>query len=99
MSLLSQKLLAVEGIQAQPLMLKDDNELTKVFIKQVLKKNLFQYRSYWSRLIFTGKSRPPPEKTTAEILEFVSKEIGGISIIRSGQTLPSDMKVILNFSS
>lgn len=47
------------GGRAVPFALSDDNETTKEFNKEVLNKSSAQLKSYWSKLIFTGKGAPP----------------------------------------
>ena len=53
--------LLADGISISPINQTKENEIRKNFIENVLDKSAAQYRSYWSRLIFTGKGAPPKE--------------------------------------
>ncbi len=50
------------GQPAKPINQDAGNAIRDEFISKVLDKSQGQYRSYWSRLIFTGKGRPPQDE-------------------------------------
>lgn len=62
-----------DGSEVIPLNFSDGAPLTDAFNDKVLGKTQTQLKSYWSRLIFTGKGTPPQVISSVdEILELVS---------------------------
>lgn len=49
------------GTQAIPVDQNDGNPAREEFNSKVLEKSESQLKSYWSRLIFTGKGKPPTQ--------------------------------------
>jgi len=49
------------GKVSKPVNQDEGNAIRDEFITKVLDKSQNQYRAYWSRLIFTGKGRPPKD--------------------------------------
>ena len=64
----------IDNVIIMPLLSKDDS-LHKRFVKQILDKNIQQYRSYWARLVFTGRAAIPRKLSKKEIkLKLMEKK-------------------------
>ncbi len=85
------------GKQALPLDKSEGEALRVQFLDKVVKKSEQQMKSYWSRLIFTGKGVPPKILSSdAEIVETVSRNPDAIGYVDSSSVNDS-VKVILAF--
>ena len=70
---------------------------TEYFRQKVLKKSNSQFKSYWSKLAFTGKGTPATELDTAEdIIAAIKKDPKAIGFINSSD-VNSDVKVVLSY--
>ncbi len=75
----------------------NDNEVNDVFNKQALQKSSSQLKSYWSKLIFTGKAKPPTEAANPnEVLQMVSSNANAIGYIDSSLVNDS-VKVVATY--
>lgn len=59
------------GKLAVPLDLSQDSEARQTFLNKIVQRNESQLRAYWSRLIFTGRGKPP--KTVDDEYELVMR--------------------------
>ena len=48
-------------------LLSNDKDLHKKFVNNIIDKNIHQYRSYWARLVFTGRKAIPRRLNNEEI--------------------------------
>ena len=65
------------------------------FIKKVLNKNESQLKSYWSKLIFTGKGNPPePVGDDKSMLAWVASHEDGLGYV-DAEVVDDTVKVIL----
>ena len=65
------------------------------FSKSVLGKDVAAVKSYWQRLLFSGKETPPAElDSDREVMEFVAKSPGGIGYVSPGTDLGSGVKAL-----
>jgi ABC-type phosphate transport system substrate-binding protein len=70
---------------------------TEDFRQKALKKSNSQFRSYWSKLTFTGKGTPAKEfDSAAEVIEAVKKTPNSIGFINSKDVV-AEVKVIKNY--
>ncbi len=68
------------------------------FLAKVLDKTEQQLRAHWTRMIFTGKAKPPRNAQTAEeVLRYVSDTPGAIGYVES-EKLPSTVKVVFRIN-
>lgn len=74
------------------------NEATRnEFEKKVLNKSASQVKAYWSKLMFSGKGKPPKELASdKEVLAFVAANPGAIGYVAEG-SVDSTVKVIKTF--
>ena len=64
------------------------------FIKNMVKKSAAQFSSFWKKLIFTGKGKPPKAfATEAELVKYVSETADAIGYIDEA-TAHENVKVI-----
>lgn len=64
-------------------MLKDGG-IRKAFLKQYLNKSEAKWKTYWRRMVFTGRGLPPRSfDTEAELIEYVKKTKGSIGYVLS----------------
>lgn len=71
-----------------------DNNYKKEFYKNVLGKSIGQLRSYWARLIFTGKAQPPRQVESVEVLIRMMEDDASIISYVSSSKITRDMKVL-----
>lgn len=65
------------------------------FNAQVLQKNDGELKAYWSKLLFTGKGRPPEEiGDDAAVKAWVAKNPNGLGYV-DGKAVDSSVKVLL----
>jgi len=68
---------------------------TAEFTQKVTKKTLSQYKSYWSRIIFSGKAVPPKELANdAEVKAYVAGHIDAVGYV-DASAIDSSVKVLL----
>lgn len=64
------------------------------FEEKVLNKSASQVKAYWSKLIFSGKGKPPEELATdKDILAFVAANPGAIGYVAEA-SLDGSVKVV-----
>lgn len=60
----------------------DDENIQNDFFKAYIRKNSSQFKSYWKKMVFTGKGRMPKFlKSEQDVLEFVNAYPGAISFL------------------
>lgn len=85
------------GVTALPLNHKESSDSRKTFDKTVLGKSPSQIKSYWAKLVFTGKATPLKEVLSDdEIIKLVSINPSAIGYIDSSN-VTDEVKVILSF--
>jgi len=77
--------------------LTDDAPETGVFHQAALNKSNTQFKSYWSKLAFTGKGTPPTEvANSADMVNAVKSDTASIGFVDSS-AVTGDVKVIATF--
>jgi len=86
---------SISGADAMPLDHKNGDAEWQQFYDAVVGKNASQLRAYWSRLVFTGKGKPP--KALDDDVEVVSAIAADSSLIGyvDVNSVTSDVKVLL----
>ncbi|MEP7013288.1 MAG: hypothetical protein ABJC13_23460 [Acidobacteriota bacterium] len=65
------------------------------FSKSVLAKDVAAVKSYWQRLLFSGKETPPAElDSDREVMDFVAKSPGGLGYVAAGTDLGAGVKAL-----
>ncbi|MAR92369.1 MAG: phosphate ABC transporter substrate-binding protein [Pseudomonadota bacterium] len=84
----------INGVSLTPVDQSEGNPSRDVFYEKVIEKTPSQLNAYWSRLIFTGKAKPPKKYfDDAEVLETVMEEEDAIGYIDAAQ-VAEGVKVI-----
>lgn len=82
------------GGMAKPVNLPEGHRVRDEFYVKTSHKDVTQLKSYWARLIFTGKALPPKEMASeAEIKRYVASTVEGIGYI-SKESLDNTVKVV-----
>ncbi|MCP3963222.1 MAG: hypothetical protein GY719_35730 [bacterium] len=80
-------------VAVAPVDLGPRSEVRKSFTKGVHGKSIFAIKSYWQRMIFSGRDEPPQEKATeSEVLSHVRANAGGIGYVSSDASLGTGVK-------
>ncbi len=83
------------GQAVVPLDLTDSNKVRSEFSTSVLNKDLTAVKSYWQKMIFSGRATAPVELgSEAEVLDFVRKFPAAIGYVSDGATIPAGVKVV-----
>ncbi|MDF1642681.1 MAG: phosphate ABC transporter substrate-binding protein [Pseudomonadales bacterium] len=83
------------GNEAVPIEQAEGSSSRAEFHQSVIKKSSAQLKSYWSRIVFTGKGQPPKEvDSDAEVIDLVSQNPSMIGYIDSSAANDS-VKVVL----
>ncbi len=85
------------GDAAMPLNHKDNVDIRVAFDKEMAGKSPSQMKSYWAKLVFTGKEVPFKQvENDAEMIELVSKNESVIGYVDES-AVTGDVKVVLKF--
>ncbi len=83
------------GRSVTPIDQSDRNSIREEFSGSVLGKDVSSVKSYWQRMIFSGRATPPAELATdAEVIDFVRSNAEAIGYISSGASTGADVKII-----
>ena len=84
-----------DGTVVAPVDLAEGMPVRLQFIERVLGKNEQQLRSYWSRMIFTGKGQPPRSVgSAADVVKMVSSSPGFIGYVDTKDVVAGKVKVL-----
>jgi ABC-type phosphate transport system substrate-binding protein len=87
------------GDTAVPLILDEENPLTELFLKEVIKQKPVQFKRLWSKALFTGKGTPPEVvETEEEVLNMVMSDPSMIGFIDSEQ-YTNEVKAVLRLKT
>lgn len=85
----------VGGAKAVPLDQSKDSEVSGQFYASVVGKNASQVRAYWSKLVFTGKGRPPKQVDgDADVVSAVAADPTLIGYVDAG-AVDDTVKVLM----
>lgn len=69
------------GAKAEPGTLKG-GEIHELFLKDLVSKSVSQFSTFWKKIVFTGKGKPPKELADeAAMVEFVKSTPGAIGYV------------------
>jgi len=84
-----------DGTAVAPVDQAEGSAVRAQFAERVLGKNEQQLRSYWARMIFTGKGQPPRGVTSAaEMLKTVASSPGFIGYVDTKDVVAGKVKVL-----
>jgi hypothetical protein len=71
-----------------------DKELYKQFIRRYLKKSLRKIKTYWIRMLFTGKKIAPKKLSSNQLSSLEDKGICHLSYVQATINKPKEWKII-----
>lgn len=84
-----------DGTKVAPVDLSEGSIQRSLFLKKFIGKDEFQFRSFWTRQLFTGKGRPPRVVASdTDVVRLVSQEKGLIGYVDS-KAVTAKVKVLL----
>jgi len=84
----------VSGVSVEALALPSRGDAREAFYQQVLGKSAEQMKSYWARMIFTGRGMPPREVSSEqEMVMLVGSNRNFVGYLDASQVTP-DLKVV-----
>lgn len=85
------------GDSVTPVNSKMGGAVRNEFEQKVLRKSSSQVKAYWSKLVFSGKGKPPKEfGSDAEVLQFVAANPGAIGYVDAA-SVNDTVKVLKTF--
>ncbi|MEP6547709.1 MAG: phosphate ABC transporter substrate-binding protein [Gammaproteobacteria bacterium] len=79
-----------DGSQATPIDQPEASGVREEFYDKVTGKSLSQMKAHWSKVIFTGRGRPPKTvSSSAEVKKFLAANLLAIGYIEDTQVDPS----------
>lgn len=83
------------GASVKPIDQGANSAARKLFYNKVVRKNPSQVKSYWSKMIFSGKGTPPKEVSNdAAVKSWIATNPGTIGYINS-RSVDGSVKVLL----
>lgn len=85
------------GNKVTAITVSEKSDAKTSFNKKVLDKSNSQLKTYWAKLVFTGKGRPPKEHSTdEEVKQLVATNPNMIGVIDAG-AVDASVKVVYKF--
>ena len=86
------------GIMATPIDLPRAHPDRAEFYRQLVGKNSAEINTYWARLVFSGKTRPPIQtEREQEAVFLVQSEVGGVTYLDRGK-VSGKMRIVFELS-
>ena len=83
-----------DGTEAKPLDQPEDSAIKSEFTSKVLRKTAASLNSYWSRMLFSSKGRPPRAMSADNVKKTIASNKNAIGYIDS-KDIDSTVKVLL----
>ena len=81
------------GVRVTPIDLGLNSKAREAFTETVHRKSVTAIKSFWQRMIFSGRDAPPEEmRSEQEILEFVRTHPGAIGYVAADTPLGNGVK-------
>lgn len=72
----------------KPADLTTESSVRRQFTEDVLNRSVGSIKNYWQQRIFSGRDVPPPElETDRQVIDFVSKNVGGIGYVSNSANI------------
>ena len=85
------------GGSIEPINSVSGSAVRSEFEEKVLNKSSSQMKAYWSKLIFSGRSKPPTELgSDAEVLKHIAANAGAIGYVDAA-SVDASVKVLKTF--
>jgi len=86
------------GIQAMPIDQAVDSPERADFYRRLVNKEPAEIKAYWSRLVFSGGSRPPyASDSREELIRLVSSNPGAIGYLERNQ-VDNRLRIVFEFN-
>lgn len=83
------------GRVVTPVDLSEKSTARAAFSKELLGKEVAWVKSYWQKMIFSGRATPPVELTSdAEVLDFVRGNQDAIGYVSETATIPAGVRTL-----
>ena len=97
---LGKKTLWSNGTRIQPAMPDEESPTGETFLTSALSKSVSQFRAYWKRLLFSGGGATPKTfRTSAQVIEFVARQPGGIGVVAAESVANDDRVRVLEIAT
>lgn len=84
-----------DGVRVMPVDLAEDSSTRESFSQAVHQKSTAAVKSYWQKMIFSGREVPPPEKgSAAEVMAFVKANRGAIGYVPASTVIGPGVRVL-----
>jgi len=84
-----------DGTAANPVILGDNEKMTQLFLKEIVKQKPTQFKRFWSKALFTGKGTPPQElENQLEMLNLIMTDRTAIGFIHA-DSFTNDVRAVL----
>lgn len=81
------------GLGVIPVDQDEQSEVRDAFTREIHRKSVSAIKSFWQRMIFSGRDVPPTElKSDAQVLEFVAGDPEAIGYVSPGAKLVAGVK-------
>ena len=85
------------GGGAVPIDQPESSALRAEFYRRLVNKELNQINAYWSRLIFSGRTSPPLQASSAsEVIQLLAANPGGVAYVERSQ-VDKRFRIVLEF--
>jgi hypothetical protein len=75
----------------------ESSPLRAEFYRRLVNKNLNEINAYWSRLVFSGKTSPPLQASSAvEVILILTSNPDGIAYVERGQ-VDKHLRIVMEF--
>lgn len=82
-----------DDVEVMPVDQERTSDVRQAFSQAIHGKSVNAIKSYWQRMIFSGRNVPPEEYATDDlVIKFVSQNRGGIGYVASTTALPAGVK-------
>ena len=83
------------GRAVTPVDQSEKNAARIVFTKELLGKEVLWVKSYWQKMIFSGRATPPAELSSdSQVLELVRTNADAIGYIQETTAIPAGVKAL-----
>jgi ABC-type phosphate transport system substrate-binding protein len=70
-------------------------QVTDDFCREIHGRDVGWLRSYWRKMVFSGRGYPPPQlKSDSEVISHVAGSAGGIGYVSPDAKLPEGVKAV-----
>jgi ABC-type phosphate transport system substrate-binding protein len=84
-----------DGRAVTPVDQSEKSAVRAAFTKDLLGKEVVWVKSYWQKMIFSGRATPPAELSTdTQVIDFVRTNAGAIGYVSESTAIPAGLKTL-----